>query len=52
MAKDLVFKLRIEVQQDSYVLMQMICGRNPRMIIEECLGGFLKEDQYLLKYKA
>ena len=52
MAKDLVFKLRFEVQEEIYVLMQMSCGRNPRRSIEKCSGGFYKEDQYFLKYHA
>ena len=29
MAKDLVFQAKIEVQEKSYVLRQMSCGRKP-----------------------
>ena len=51
-SQNLVFQVSIEVQEDSYVLMQMSCGRNPRRSIEKCLEGFQKEDQYLPKDQA
>jgi len=39
-AKDLVFQVRIEVQEDSYVLMQMSYGSKPRRSIGNAQGGF------------
>ena len=52
MTRDLVFQLRIEVQEDGYVLMQMSCGRNPRRSIEKCSEGLKREGQYLPKNQA
>jgi hypothetical protein len=34
-ARDLVFQVRIEVQEDSYIIMQMSCGSKPGRSIED-----------------
>ena len=47
MAKDLVFQLSVEVQEGSYVLMHMSCGRNPRRSIDKCSRKVLERGPIL-----